>query len=64
MHLFLGLTHKTGEPLFAKLCKLKPKREADDQKNVVYHIPFKSCVACSVGETGQKFIARTKSAGI
>jgi len=54
----VGLAYKTGTTLFSRVCKLKPPREIDDQKDVVYHIPCKSCTACYIGETGQKFGSR------
>ena len=54
----VGLAYKTGTPLFARVCKLKPPKGIDDQKDVVYHIPCKSCSACYIGETGQKFASR------
>ena len=37
------------------VCKLRPKRDIDDQKHVVYHILCNSCTSCYIGETGNKF---------
>ena len=54
----VGVAFKTTKTLFCMVCKLRPKREVDDQKNVVYHIPCNSCMSCYIGETGNKFSAR------
>ena len=54
----IGIAHKTERTLFSLICKLRPKREIDDQKNVVYHIPCNSCDSCYIGETGNKFCTR------
>ena len=54
----VGVAFKTTKTLFCMVCKLKPKREIDDQKDVVYHIPSNSCASCYIGETGNKFTTR------
>ena len=54
----VGVAFKTTKTLFCMVCKLRPKREVDDQKNVVYHIPCNSCISCYIGETGNKFATR------
>ena len=56
----VGVAFKTTKTLFCMVCKLKPKREIDDQKDVVYHIPCKSCASCYIGETGNKFTTRIR----
>ena len=55
----VGLGYKTGVTFFSRVCKLKSPRGIDDQKDVIYHIPCKSCSACYIGETGQKFASRS-----
>ena len=54
----VGVAFKTTKTLFCMVCKLRPKREVDDQKNVVYHVPCNSCISCYIGETGNKFAPR------
>jgi hypothetical protein len=54
----VGVAFKTTKTLFCMVCKLRPKREVDDQKNVVYHIPCNSCMSCYIGKAGNKFSAQ------
>ena len=44
----VGVAFKTTKTLFCMVCKLKPKREIDEQKDVVYHIPYNSLASCYI----------------
>ena len=44
--------------MFSPICKLKPPRGVNYQKDVAYPIPCKLCTACYIGDTGQKFGSR------
>ena len=54
----IGVVPKKGEMLYSHLCKLKQKKEKDENKYVVYSIPCDTCRVRYVGETDQHFYDR------
>jgi len=46
---------KKGETLKTKLCKMKPKVEKEDKKDVDYIISCQTCQMKYLGETSQQF---------
>ena len=54
----IGFVMKKGKTLQSELCKLKPKRNKEKCKNVVYCIECKTCQKKYIGETGQQFLKR------
>ena len=51
----IGFVMKKGETLKTKLCKLKPKTEKEDKKDVDYIISCQTCGMKYIGETSQQF---------
>jgi hypothetical protein len=42
-----------GKTMQAELCRLKPKKDIQDMKNIIYKIPCKDCPLTYIGETQQ-----------
>ena len=51
----IGFVMKKGETLKTKLCKMKPKVEKEDKKDVDYIISCQTCQMKYLGETSQQF---------
>ena len=56
----VGFVMKKGKTLQSELCKLKPKKDSDEKKNVIYNIKCKTWDKRYIGETGQQFKTRRK----
>jgi hypothetical protein len=56
----VGFVMKKGKTLQSELCKLKPKKDSDEKKNVIYNIKCKTCDKRYIGETGHQFKTRRK----
>ena len=56
----VGFVMKKGRTLQSELCKLKPKRNLDEKKNVIYNIKCTTCEKKYIGETGHQFRTRKK----
>ena len=54
----IGVVPKKGETLYSHLCKLKQKKEKDENKDVVYSIPCDTYRVRYVGKTDQHFCDR------
>ena len=51
----IGFVMKKGETLKTKLCKMKPKVEKEDKKDVDYIMSCQTCQMKYLGETSQQF---------